>query len=158
MKKILSLLVLLVVFTSCEEDVKFNTPAVQGYKNNDLWKADEFTATVNSSGRVVITAINEFETVVLRMRDRNPGVYTVGLNQSNAASYTISELTGVGDSFQTNAEQGIGEIIISADPRETNLAAGYISGSFHFNAVNDEDEIVYFTRGVFYKVPLTVVP
>lgn len=158
MKKILSLLVLMAVFTSCEEDVKFNTPAVQGFKNNERWKADDFTAVLNSSGAVIITATNEFETVVLRMRDKTPGVYTLGVNESNKASYTISELTGVGDSFQTGTQVGVGEIIISGDARETDLARGYISGSFHFNAYNDEDEIVYFTNGVFYKVPLTAAP
>jgi hypothetical protein len=158
MKKILSLLVLMAVFTSCEEDVKFNTPAVQGLKNNELWKADDFTALVSSSGALVLTATNEFETVVLRTRDKNPGVYTLGVNDSNKASYTISELTGVGDTFQTGTTLGVGEVIISADPRETDLARGYISGSFHFNGYNDEGDIVYFTNGVFYKVPLTAVP
>ena len=149
----------MVVFTSCEEDIKFNTPAVQGYKNNDLWKADNFTALLAPNGSVVITATNEFETVVLRTRDKNPGIYTLGVNASNSASYTISDLTGVGDSFQTGTSEdengGVGEIIISNDTRETDLARGYISGSFHFNAYNDEGNIVYFTRGVFYKVPLT---
>jgi len=150
------------VFTSCEEDVKFNTPAVQGLKNNELWKADDFTALLNSNGSVVITATNEFETVVLRTRDKNPGTYTLGVNNANMASFTISELTGVGDSFQTGTSadenNGVGEIIISNDTRETDLARGYISGSFRFNAYNDEGDIVYFTNGVFYKVPLTTIP
>ena len=146
------------VFTSCEEDIKFNTPAVQGYKNNELWKADNFTALLGSNGSVTITATNEFETVVLRTRDKNPGTYTLGVDDSNRASYTISELSGVGDSFITGTALGVGEVVISNDARETDLARGYISGTFNFNAYNDEGLIVYFTRGVFYKVPLTAAP
>jgi hypothetical protein len=158
MKKILSLLVLMVVFTSCEEDVEFNTPAVQGYINNELWRADNFTAQLTGNGSVVITASKDFETIVLRTTDKTPGTYTLGVSDANRASYTISELTGVGDSFQTSAEEGVGEIVISNDARETDLARGYISGTFHFNGYNDAGTIAYITNGVFYKVPLTPAP
>jgi hypothetical protein len=160
MKKILSLLVLMVAFTSCEEDIKFNTPAVQGFKDNTLWRADAFTATIGIDGSLVIAANTGFESIVLKASNFAPGTYPFGMNESDVlypsqASYTISEESGVGSTYSTTLEGGRGQIVISSDARETNLAQGYISGSFRFNAVNDEGVIVYFADGVFYKVPLT---
>ena len=157
MKKILSLLVLMAVFTSCEEDVKFNTPAVQGFKNNELWKADAFTATLTVDGSLVIQATSGLETVVLKTSGYTPATYTLAVNDRNKASYSTIDDSGAASDYQTIAPDGTGQIIISGDPRETDLAKGYISGSFHFNAVNDEGVIVYFADGVFYKVPITGV-
>jgi len=159
MKKILSLLVLMAAFTSCEEDIKFNTPAVQGLKDNALWRADAFTATIGGDGSLVIMASTGFESVVLKASGIDPGTYSFGKNDSGVlypsqASYTIAAESGVGDTFSTTLENGRGQIVISDDVRETNIAKGYISGSFRFNAVNDEGVIVYFADGVFYKVPL----
>jgi len=159
MKKILSLLVLMAAFTSCEEDIKFNTPAVQGLKDNALWRADAFSATIGGDGSLVITASTGFESIVLKASDISPGTYSFGKNDSGVlypsqASYSIAAESGVGDDYTTTLENGRGQIVISDDVRETNIAQGYISGSFRFNAVNDEGTIVYFADGVFYKVPL----
>ena len=152
MKKFLSLLVLLVVFTSCEEDVKFNTPAVQGLKNNELWKATKFTATKGADESFTVVADNGFETVVLKTSSTLAGAYELGEGEDNKASYTLSA-DGVEEDYQTGTS-GSGRIVISDDIRDTNLAKGYISGTFYFNAVNAAGDIVYFQEGHFYKLQL----
>ena len=153
MKKILSLLVLLVVFTSCEEDVKFNTPAVQGLKNNELWKATQFTASRGIDNSLTITATNGFEIVVLKTASLSAGAYTLGLNEVNKASYTLSA-DGIEDDYETGTNLGSGTITISDKIIETDLTKGFISGTFHFNAVNGADEDVFYQEGYFYKVPI----
>lgn len=171
MKKILSLLVLLVTFASCEEDVKFNNPAVQGFKDDELWKATEFSAA-KSGNSVSITATNGFETITLRIANPVPGtpadkpqdgvpvasVHILGKDELNKATYSL-DVEGVTELYQTGAQLGNGQITMGM-PGDNNLAAtdgnGYISGSFYFNAVNSLGEIVNYQRAVFYKVPLTV--
>jgi len=172
MKKILSLLVLLVAFVSCEEDVKFNNPAVQGFKDDELWKATEFSAA-KSGNSVIVTATNGFETVVLRIANPVPGTsadkpvagvpiaseHVLGVDEVNKATYSLN-VEGVTEFYQTGTGLGNGKITMGA-AGDNNLAAtngaGYISGSFYFNAVNDLGVIVNFQRSVFYKVPITTV-
>lgn len=152
MKKILSLLVLLVAFTSCEEDVKFNSPAVQGLKDNELWKATTFSA-VRSGNSLTVTATNEFETVILKTEsivvDQE---YILGEGVANMASYGLS-VDGIDELYQTGT--GLGNGLIKIRP-ETSLEKGYVSGNFYFNAVNDAGDIVNYQQGVFYKVPITI--
>lgn len=159
MKKILSLLVLLVAFASCEEDVKFNNPAVQALKDNELWKATEFSA-VKSGNSVILTAKNDVETVVLKMNAPAPeSVHELGVDELNKATYQLS-VDGIEDFYQTGTGLGNGRIVLRA-ARDNNINAtdgnGFISGSFYFNAVNDEGLIVNYQEGVFYKVPIVAV-
>src|SRR5688572_24092667 len=118
MKKILSLLVLLVTFASCEEDVKFNDPAVQGLKNDELWKAAQFTATLGGDGSLTINGTNGFETLTLRTASTDPGVYELGVNNSSMASFVVN-VEGVEMSYLTGTGIGDGEIEISDDVNET---------------------------------------
>jgi hypothetical protein len=148
MKKILSLLVLLVAFTSCEEDVKFNTPAVQSIK--ELWKATEFSA-VKTGNALTLTAKNGFETVILKTTSVTPGEYVLGTGVANKATYALS-VDGIEEFYQTGTDLGNGLITISAD--NTDATKGYISGFFRFNAVSDAGVTINFQEGVFYKVPI----
>jgi len=158
MKKILSLIVLLIAFSSCEEDVQFNNPAIQGLKDDELWRAVEFSATRGAtSGALTITASNGFEILTLKTTSTDAGTYILGNNEANKASFVLSA-DGIEMAYQTGTGLGDGEIKISALPTETNVTAGFISGNFKFNAFDDEDNALNFRDGVFYKIPITVVP
>ncbi len=157
MKKFLSLLVLLVAFSSCEEDVQFNTPAVQALKDNELWKATEYKAIL-VGGSLTIEATNGFETVVLRTVSSTPGMsFQLGVNDSNRATYSL-DADGLSYDYQTGTDLGDGLIEISDNPDETDIAKGYISGTFRFNASDEFGELVNFQNGFFYKVPIQVAP
>ncbi|QYJ69330.1 DUF6252 family protein [Flavobacterium litorale] len=157
MKNFLSLIVLLLVVCSCEEDVQFNTPAVQALKDNELWKATEYSASIVGSS-LTIEATNGFETVVLRTVSATPGTsFELGINETNKATYSLSA-DGVSSEYQTGTGIGNGLIEISDDPRETNISEGYISGTFRFNAADDSDELVNFQNGFFYRVPIQALP
>jgi len=154
MKKFFSLLVLLTVLTSCEEDIQFNTPAVQALKNNELWRATEFSATKGTDNSLTITATNGFEELVLRTASTTPGAYQLGVNATDKASYVLA-VDNNQENYQTGAGLGSGAITISDDVTETNVDAGFITGTFHFAAVSDGGDEIYFQEGVFYKVPIT---
>lgn len=157
MKKFLSLLVLLVAFSSCEEDVQFNTPAVQALKDNELWKATEYKAIL-VGGSLTIEATNGFETVVLRTVSSTPGMsFQLGINDSNKATYSL-DADGLSYDYQTGTDLGNGLIEISDNPNETDITKGYISGTFRFNASDEFGEFVNFQNGFFYKVPIQVAP
>lgn len=146
---------LLVAFTSCEEDIKFNNPAVQALKDNERWKATQFSAERGANDVLTIKATNGFETLTLKTTDILPGEYPLGIGEGNKASYVLSA-DGVEMAFQTGTGIGDGLIEISSDPRETDVTRGFISGKFRFNAFSANDSVVNFRNGVFYKVPITV--
>lgn len=158
MKKIFSLIVLLVALSSCEEDVKFNNPTVQGLKDDVLWRAVQFSATQTiSNGALTVTASNGFETLTLKAQSTTPGTYELGVNETNKASFVFSS-PEFNTAYQTGAGIGDGQLIISALPTETNIAGGYITGNFRFNAIDGEGNAVNFRDGVFYKIPIVVMP
>jgi Family of unknown function (DUF6252) len=154
MKKFLYLLVLLAGLTSCEEDIQFNTPTVQALKNNELWRATEFSAVKGGDNSLTIQATNGFESLVLKTASTDPGTYALGESTTDAASYVLV-VDNYEESYETGAGIGQGSITISNNPEETNVTAGFISGTFRFAAVSDEGAEIYFQEGVFYKVPIT---
>lgn len=154
MKKFLYLLVLLAGLTSCEEDIQFNNPTVQALKNNELWRATEFSAEKGSDNSLTIRATNGFESLVLKTADIAAGVYELGENETDKASYVLLIDDEYQESYQTGAGVGDGTITISNNPEETNVTAGFVSGTFRFAAVSDDGSEVYFQEGVFYKVPV----
>lgn len=153
MKKILSLCVLLAVLSSCEEDVKFNTPAVQALKDREKWKADSYTAVMGGDMSLTITAVKDFETLTLHTDSFNPGVYDLGENSENVAGYHFAADSIIED-YTTDDSDGLGRLIIT----ETNVTAGYIVGTFAFTAIDSNGNEVSFTNGNFYRIPLTSVP
>lgn len=157
MKKIISLIVLLVAFSSCEEDVKFNDPAVQARKDNEVWKATNFTAVRGGDNSLTVTATNGFETLTLRTESVEPGNYTLGEDQLSKASYKV-QADGITMEYQTGTNVGDGLIKISNKSRETNLTKGYITGTFYFNAVDSDGDVVNFQEGIFYKIPIQAAP
>jgi hypothetical protein len=158
MKKFLSLLVLMTALSSCEEDVKFNNPAVQGFKNNELWKAEDFTATLTDGGTsLTVVGNNGFETLTLHTVAYDAGTYTLGPGSSNTASFEFSA-DGVTEDYTTNVTDGGGEIVISADPRETDLSKGFITGRFKFFALDSAGNELSFINGYFYKVRFAAAP
>lgn len=157
MKKILSLLVLVAAFASCEEDIKFNNPAVQGLKDNELWRATEFWAEKNGN-TVIVTAKNDIETVVLTINAPAPGsVHDLGGSSVNSATYDL-DVDNIQDYYRSNPN-GNGRVVIRGEA-DNNIngtgGKGFISGNFYFNAYNDAGDAVNYQEGVFYKVPITV--
>ena len=159
MKKILSLFILVFVFSSCEESVTFNDPSVQGLVDNVIWRAIDFRATVNANGALKIEAYTQNQVLTLQTPSRNVGVYNLGENSARSASFT-AEFDDIELLYTTGvAIGGNGQIVIN----DYDAAAGTVSGTFRFNAINiDENplggEVLNFQKGVFYNIKITNAP
>lgn len=149
MKKILSLLVLIIAFSSCEDDATFNNPSVQGTKDGAFWRATSSSATIVGNS-LVVTAVTPFEVLTLKTASIEPGVYTLGEDNSSAATYTFSA-DGINSEYATGAEIGDGKIVIEISP------AGTVTGTFEFNAEGANGVILNYINGVFYHVPVQAI-
>lgn len=90
MKKIFSILAVTLLLVSCENDIKANSPAFQGEKDNVFWRAEDSKVTINAGGSVSINAYTEKELVALTVPNA-VGVYTLGTsNLSISASYSYN--------------------------------------------------------------------
>ena len=153
MKKILSLFVLVATLSSCQDDVSFNSPAVQGYKDREVWQAGEFTATVGSDASLTVTATRGFEKLTLRTQNSSAGDYTLGEASSNTATFVFTA-DGITEEYSTLDADASGRVSISANPLETDLSKGFITGTFRFLALDSEGKEISFTSGHFYKLSL----
>jgi hypothetical protein len=156
MKKILSLLILVFAFSSCEDDVTFNNPSVQGLMDNVIWRAIDFRATVNANGALKIEAFTQNQVLTLQTPSRNVGVYNLGENSARSASFT-TEFDDIELLYTTGVDiGGNGQIVIN----NYDAAAGTVSGTFRFNAINVNqnplgEEVLNFQKGVFYNVKVS---
>ena len=106
MKKILSLIAILLLSISCSNDVKFNNPGFQVYKNGSLFTGVDVKAYQDTSGKITIVALADNETINLDLASSNIGTYYLGTaNTSNLANYT-SLLNGYNLEYQTDVISG----------------------------------------------------
>ena len=105
MKNILFLLVGVLSLTSCVNDVKTNTPALQAKLSNEVWRAKQAYVEVVNGG-LTITAFTFAETIVLKTSSTNPGTYVLGTtNQNNFISYS-HEAGGVTSDYDSSIYAG----------------------------------------------------
>jgi len=155
MKKILSLLMLVALFASCEDDATFNNPSVQGKKDNVRWRASSSYATV-TGGVLTVYGNTPFETLTLTTSSTVPGTYTLGVNSTNKAAYMF-EADGVSSTYATGTGVGDGQIKIEQSPD------GTVTGTFYFNAPSTIPDpigaaVVNYQEGHFYRVPIQGAP
>jgi hypothetical protein len=155
MRKLFLILIVLFGFVSCQEDVRFNNPSLQGLKDNLFWKAVDAKATLASNGSLLIQAYTRDEIVSLKTTSAKVQTYSLGKTTSKMASYTQTVSDGK-VAYVTGFNTGGGQIVIT----EYDAVNKTVSGTFKFNAENTDDNssanpIVNFQQGVFYKVPVS---
>lgn len=158
MKKILLLFVAAFALNSCTEDVRDNSPALEGLRNGNRWRAPGVVAALGAGGDLTVSGGSQFETLELHTTSTAPGEYILGTGTSNTASFTIVG-NGPEKVYLTGAGIGDGKITIE----EYDEVKKTISGKFLFNAVDTAaedpedptaDEVINFIQGVFYEVPV----
>lgn len=155
MKKYFYFLFLILLLSSCTEDVKFNNPAFQTLKDNVFWRAQSYKASVDANENLIIEGAFGFEKVTLQTASITQKTYILGVDNISKASYT-NTFTDQMAAFSTGANSGNGQIVVT----DYDIQTKTVSGTFKFNAVNlDENDTenpnVSFTEGVFYKVPVS---
>jgi hypothetical protein len=228
MKKLISLLAVAILLSSCEQDIQTNTPAFQAKKNDVFWRSNNAKVSIDVDGRMIISAYNQNETVTLKTASTVPGVYVLGTNnQDNFATYTnningfsdfydtglysgpafkVSSIISNGTAYLTNAtgaqttggsgsglrvatqatngivtsitvvSRGIGYrpgdlvTIVGGNNNATfrvlntqqsngeieieEVENGLFTGKYKFNAVNAAGDVINYSEGVFYKIPI----
>lgn len=152
MKKLTYLFLVLALTISCEEDIDDNTPAFQSVIDGEFFGADEQSVQPGANDTWVITGLRTIEQISLQIDDLGTGVYFLGQNLVNTATYSVQG----GATFTTGEAGGeVGKVTIS----EYNAEKGYVSGVFEFNAFNATDGTVNIQEGIFYRVRVqNIVP
>lgn len=155
MKKLILLFLVFSTVLSCGDEVEFNTPAFQGDRENELWRAQAFSASIDENGFLTITGINNGETVNLIVPSVVEGTFIFGDVNTIEAQY----LSGFGTDFSTNNRPDpsvsiypeLGEIVIE----EIDMANATFTGTFNFLAFDASGlNSIGYSNGIFFKVPL----
>lgn len=94
MKKIFAVALVAFVAFSCQKEVEFNSPALQGNMNNIFWKASNLSATKASNGHITIMGQGKGD-LMLELTSSGKGTYTLGTtNRNNRAQFTQKDATG----------------------------------------------------------------
>lgn len=159
MKKLLFAIYIVVgiLTTSCGDETEFNSPALQGNKDGNLWNADFYSADMYLSG-FILEGRDNFETIQLITDDTTVGVYTLGPGSSNSVLFQDSQ--GVIYSTQNDPDPSLSlypaEGEINIEYVDSNASPITITGTFWFYAYSDDGLMtVNFNEGHFHKVPLT---
>lgn len=156
MRRFILLTVTLFSLLSCEEDIKFSSPSVQGLKNDVFWRATNSKVSILSDGTFLLEAYTATETLTLQTTSTIEQSYILGTTVNNTAVFVRNE-SGKVIRYITGNEIGNGQITI-VEYDEINKT---ISGNFKCNVKNidvdaSSESNVNFQQGVFYKVPISV--
>lgn len=155
MKRVTVLLLILVTVLSCSDEIKFNSPAIQGFKDGQFWRSSSFAADIDFGGFLIEGAGN-VETLQLITNNDIRGTYELGgenpsvaiFKDVNGLVYSTANEPDPSLSLYPSDGQIIIEDITRDDPKQ-------ISGSFWFNAYTaDGMNYINFSRGVLFDVPL----
>lgn len=154
MKKIIVLVLTAFTFFGCGDDVEFNTPSFKANKNGNLWEGVTYTASINDTGVLTITASDNFETITLVSNSAAEGEHDILTTSSFATLTDIDDVfwstNNVPDpSVQLYPASGLINLT------KVDIEGGVVSGEFYFNAFNNSGlSSVNFNEGVFFDVPL----
>ena len=154
MKKHFLYLLLFFALISCSTEVKFNSPAFEGQKDNVFWRAVDSKAILAADGSLSIEGYTRNEKLSLKTTSTTPQTYILGTSTSKTATYVLTEASGT-ITFSTGIGIGNGEIVIE----EYDTANKTVTGTFKFNAENINNnplagKILNYQYGKFYKVPV----
>ncbi len=146
MKRFLLFTSLLFTLFNCSDELQFNEHAFQATKDKELWKASDFSVSVDEDGYLSITGALNNEVVTLNVESTEIGVYSL-TNANSTAWYENEDGKGF-----TTEYRGNGEVMIE----RYDVVNQTFTGSFRFNAFSSDGEVVNFINGVFYQVPVVV--
>ena len=88
MKKIIYILLVSCLISSCSSEVEYRIPAFQATINgSNNWEATNFSVTTNALGEGIITGNNFNSAITLRFPSINIGVYDFRENLIGEATY-----------------------------------------------------------------------
>lgn len=152
MRKIATLLIAVLTLVSCGDEVEFSTPALQGNKNYELWRAEFFNASIGQNGVLTITGGNNIEDISFVLPSANTGTYL--LSDTSAGRADFVDFNGVAYSTANTPDPSVTLYPEIGEVEITESTAGYVTGTFRFIAFTANGlNSVGFNEGIFYRVP-----
>ena len=141
MKKIILLLSFVLAFSSCQNEVEFNNPALQASVNNVFWKSNSTVAVKSATGGLTIYGRGQTGDLTMNLASTGLGTYEFGTtNQSNQV--TFAQIGTGGGEFSTG---------LNANPANS---ISLTSGGTNYTAADSEPTIGGTGTGL--KVKTTV--
>jgi hypothetical protein len=106
MKKIVSLIAIVALFSSCQEDVQFNNPGFQAYRDGVLFRGIDVKAYKSSNGSLTLVALAQDEEVNIDVASSNIGTYYFGTTNQATKSFYNSTFYNVSLSYATDVISG----------------------------------------------------
>lgn len=107
MKKIISLILVLIVAVSCTTDVKTYNPGFQAYRDGTLFRALDMSATKSAStGVVKLKALAQDEELNISIASISKGTYYLGTTNSNTFASYRSTFNGTNLYYSTATTSG----------------------------------------------------
>jgi hypothetical protein len=125
MKKFFALITIFYLVSSCSDDVKFNNPGFQAYREGVLWRGVDVRATKSSAGVLTLTASIQDEDLELTSASSNVGTYLLGTTNLNSVATFVTKYGGEVKSYDTTPIQGPVAKISGLSPSGT----GYLSSN-----------------------------
>ena len=131
MKKLVFLALLVLTIAGCKEDLTFNTPSFDAIKNNEPWRANNFTAYLDADNKFNVKGELGTESVILTLPGADVGTYNLVAGGTSYATY--KDATGLVFSTQNNPDPSLtlypvgGKIVLENSGALT-------SGRFQFSA------------------------
>ena len=156
MKNIILVISLTLVCYGCSDEVRFNMPAIQGYKDGEIWKANYQAADIDFGG-LVIEGGDGVGKLLFVTVDDGRGTYAFGENSPNEARFKDA----YGEVYSTkNAPDpslsvypANGEIVIESF--DNSVTPKTLTGTFWFNAYSSDGlKRINFNNGHVYRVSL----
>lgn len=139
------MLISCLLLASCSESLSDNSPALQAFIDNNLFRANDMIATEDGDGGYIIEGFTRNQVLTMRISGGQLGVYPLGESSTNYATF----LDPAGNKFFTNPN-GNGQVVVS----DFNQTASTISGSFKFDAIQTSLDTIRVRNGIFFEVPL----
>ncbi len=155
MKKTALILLVFISIFNCADNIEFNTPAIQGNKDGNLWRAQSYVADIDFGGWL-IEGRNNSGTLQLVTTADTRGTFSVGGQSANVAIFKDFDGTVYSTANAPDPSLSLypadGEIIVQDI---LNTETKTIIGTFWFHAYTaDGLRTLTFNEGVFYKVPI----
>ena len=125
MKKIVSLILFSIIAFSCSNDVKFNNPGFQAYRDGVLFRAVDVKAYKSiTTGAISFVALAQDEELDLNVSNSYVGTYYLGTSNTSTQATYKSAFNGISLSYQTNVITGP---VAQMYPSVISGGTGYVS-------------------------------
>lgn len=125
MKKLIALFLVVLTFSSCSEEIKFNDPGFQAYRDGILFRGIDVKAYKSASTNAIrFVALAEDEEVELRVANGNPGTYFFGTSNTGIKATYQSSFNDIELAYETKIING----------PVANIASGIVAGGSGYTA------------------------